>query len=100
MGSHRKMRAERVAKNVEPAGRAQPRPLLPSLEQVAQEKAGGRKRVVAEQHVLAAQVPVVAERMEERVGQGHDARPAALGRVGDALVSFAIASFAFLDSLL
>jgi hypothetical protein len=43
--------------------------------------------VVAEEHVLSAQVAVVTERREERIGQGHDARPAALGRVGDALVS-------------
>ena len=85
--AHRQMRAERLAKNVEPTGRAKPCPLLRSFEQPAQKEARHGVPVVAEENVLPAQVTVCMERVHERVGQRHDARPAALRRVGDALVS-------------
>ena len=43
---HRQMRAERVTKDVEPARRTEPSPLLRRLEEVAQKEARRGARVV------------------------------------------------------
>ncbi len=54
---HREVRAERVAKDVKPPGRLEAGGLLRGLEEVTQKEARCRTPVVAEEHVLAAQVP-------------------------------------------
>jgi hypothetical protein len=71
--AHRQMRAKRVAKDVKPARRAEACTLLRRLEEVAQKEARRRSPVVAEQHVLTAQMAVRLQRVRERVGKGHDA---------------------------
>ena len=50
--------------------------------------------------MLAAQVTVVPKRLRKRIGKWDDARPTALGRVGNALVSHAVNPFALPDRLL
>ena len=52
--SRRQVRAEGVAKDVEPSGRLEAGSFLRRLEQVAQEEARRRLAVVAEEHVVTA----------------------------------------------
>lgn len=71
---HRQVRAERVAEDVDPAGaRLHAGLLLRRLEEVADEEGGRQLAVVPEGHVVATQVAVLLERLEEGVGQGNDA---------------------------
>ena len=79
-----------MAKDVKSARGAEPRALLRRLEPLAQKEARRGTPVVPEEHVLAPQVAVGLESVKERVGQRHDARPAALRGVGDAIVSVAV----------
>jgi hypothetical protein len=83
--SHREVRAERVAKDVDLARCTKARSALRALHPGAERVAGHRPAVVKRQHKVAAKMAILRQRLKKGFRHRHDATVSSFRGVDDAL---------------
>jgi hypothetical protein len=83
--SHREMRAERVAKDVDLARCTKACSALRALHPGAERVAGHRPAVVERQHKVTAKMAILRQRLEQCFCHRHDATASSFRGVDDAL---------------